>query len=112
MQTFGIIFHQGANQLSEAELKQRATETRSWAQSQNAAGHQLEPRILTPQRHSIYPDGRDSTEAANEAGAITALLFLQAADLAQAVEVARAHPAVRYGSSIEVRAWAPPVVPT
>ncbi len=39
---------------------------------------------------------------------ITALLFLEARDLAEATTVAEEHPAVNYGANVEVRPWAPP----
>jgi hypothetical protein len=40
---------------------------------------------------------------------ITALLFLEAHDLNEAVQIAESHPALRYGANVEVRPWAPPV---
>ena len=33
-------------------------------------------------------------------------------DLAEAIEIARSHPGVRYGAAVEVRPWAPPRRPT
>jgi len=105
MKQFVIIFRQGPKQLTEADLKTRAEETRAWAQLQNAAGHKLDPHILAPESYCSGP------APASSADPITALLFLEARDFAQAVEVARAHPALRYGSSVEVRPWAPPPAP-
>ena len=109
MKQFVIIFRQGPRQLTDADLNTRAEETRTWAQTQNAAGHKLDPHILTPDSHWIGPDG-DGPVPTTSAGPITALLFLEARDLAEAVGVARAHPALRYGGSVEVRPWAPPPV--
>lgn len=108
MKQFVIIFRQGLRQLTEAELKKRTEETRAWARHQNAVGHKLDPHILAPEGHRIGPDGADGPIPATDAGTVTALLFLEARDLTQAVEVARAHPATRYGASVEVRPWAPP----
>lgn len=108
MQQYVIIFHQGTQPLTEADLKNRAAATRGWAVTQNAAGHNLEPRILGSESYWCQPDGSVGALPA-ETGAVTALLFLQAQDLLQAVEVARAHPALHYGASVEVRPWAPPV---
>lgn len=108
MQQFVILFRQGPRQLTQAELKSRAEETRAWARQQNAAGHKLAPHILDPKGFLIGPDGVSEPVRATDAGTITALLFLEARDLAQAEEVARAHPATRYGSSVEIRPWAPP----
>ena len=111
MKQFVIIFRQGPKQLTEVDLKNRSLETRAWAQRQNAAGHKLDPHILAPESHWIGPDGGSGPAPASTAGPITALLFLEARDLAQAVDVARAHPAVRYGVSVEVRPWERPPAP-
>lgn|SRR5262245_5292897 len=111
MKHFLIIFRQGPKQLTESELKSRTEETRAWAQHQNAAGHKLDPHILAPEGFWIEPDGGSGPVSATSAGALTALLFLEARDLAQAVEIARAHPGLRYGASVEVRPWAPPPAP-
>jgi len=108
MKQFVIIFRQGPQQLTQAELKSRTEETRSWAQHQNAAGHKLDPHILDPEGFWIERDGSSGPVPATSAGTLTALLFLEARDLDQAVDVARAHPGLRYGASVEVRPWAPP----
>jgi len=105
--SFVIIFRQAPRQFAEAELNTRAEQTRAWAQTQNAAGHKLDPHILTPDGHWTGPDG-DGPAPTTSAGPVTALLFLEARDLAEAVAVAKAHPALRYGANVEVRPWAPP----
>ena len=104
MKTFVIIFRQGPKPLTEADKQRRAQETVAWARVQNAAGHQLDPRILAPEN-----ERRGLGDTNSEGWPITALLFLEAHDLAEATEVAEAHPALRYGSEVEVRPWAPPL---
>lgn len=111
MKQFVIIFRQSPRQFTEVDLKQRSEETRVWAQRQNAAGHKLDPHILAPESHWLGPDGASGPAPVTSAGPITALLFLEASDLSQAVDVARAHPALRYGASVEVRPWSPPPTP-
>lgn len=105
MKQFVMIFRQSNQQLTETDKQRRDEETRAWARQQNAAGHKLDPHILAPESHWIGP------APAHSAGPVTALLFFEARDFAQAVEVAQAHPAVRYGASVEVRPWAPPPAP-
>ena len=96
-----MIFRQ-PQPLTEA-VRQRVTEeTRAWAKQQNDKGHKLDPHILDPENHWIGPDGVGGSAP------VTALLFFEARDFDQAVDVARTHPAVRYGVSVEVRPWAPP----
>lgn len=106
--SFALIFRQGSGQPTAAELQKRAQETRAWAQQQNAAGHNLEPHILASDGRWIGPDGAEGAPPADSGGLVTAILFVAARDLAQATEIARAHPARRYGASVEVRPWAPP----
>jgi|GEM_PF-6309452 len=52
---------------------------------------------------------RGSGDASSEGWPVTALPFLEARDLNEATQIAEAHPAVRYGSAVEVRPWAPPL---
>ena len=110
MQQFVIIFRQQPDQLTEADLANRTKETRPWAQERNAAGHRLVPRILGPESRWCAPDGRRGTAPASDDGPVTAFLFLEARDFDQAVDIARSHPAVRYGASVEVRSWSAPAV--
>lgn len=101
---FVMIFRQ-PEPFTEA-VRQRVTEeTRVWAKQRNAEGRKLDPHILDPESHWIGPEGVGGPAP------VTALLFFEARDLAQAVEAARTHPAVRYGVSVEVRPWAPPSAP-
>ena len=101
MNTFVLIFRQ-ETPLSASQRQDRAQETRPWAERMNAQGHNLSPRFLAPESHRIAADGRSETEAV----AISALLFLEAESFAEAVQIAQSHPAVGYGASVEVRAWA------
>lgn len=104
MEKFVILFRQPAP-LSEADLKNRAKETPRWAQRQNAAGHKLEPRILGKESAWVGSSGKPTDT-------VTALLFLEARDLKEAVSIAQTHPAVRYGAVVEVRPWSSPGVPS
>jgi hypothetical protein len=109
MNTFVIIFRQGPQTITDADRQRRAADTVLWARAQNEAGHKLDPRILTPD--SAYRGPALDVPAAG--WPVTALLFLEATDLGEASKVAEAHPALRYGASVEVRPWAPPIaVPT
>lgn len=107
MPTFALIFRQPGGPLGEADVRKRSQETRAWAQPLNAAGHKLVPHILAAEGRWIGAGGRDGPPPA-EGGPLTALLFLEARDLDEAERIARAHPGVRYGASVEVRPWAPP----
>lgn len=108
MQHFVIIFRQGPHPLTEADKARRQTAISAWAREQNAAGHKLEPRTLAPE---VARPGIVALPDATGTWPVTALLFLEARDFAEAVQVAAAHPAKDYNVSMEVRPWAPPVVP-
>jgi len=108
MQTFVIIFRQAPPPPTAEERQQRANGIVEWAQRVNAAGHKLDPRILTPESAR-----RGQKGSAAEIGEwpVTALLFFEARDLDQATEIAETHPALHLRASVEVRAWNPPVRP-
>jgi hypothetical protein len=106
MKTFVIIFRQGPNDLTEAQKQRRNEETSGWARAQNPAGHKLDPHILDPE--SEYR-GPEKSAVSPNGWTVTALLFLEAHDLSEATRVAESHPALRYGASVEIRPWAPPV---
>jgi hypothetical protein len=109
MSTFVLIFRQAPVQLSEADQKRRADEVRAWAQKQNSEGRKLDPRMLREERHYIGPEGKRDPSEPSEGERVTALLFVEARDFAEAVSVAKTHPGLRYGVvSVEVRPWAPP----
>jgi hypothetical protein len=104
--TFVIIFRQGPRTLTPADIQLRGQETTVWARRQNEAGHKLNPHILAPARERRGADISDASGI--EAWPITALLLLEARDLDEAARVASEHPALAYGASVEIRAWARP----
>ena len=106
MNTFVIIFRQGPQTLTPADLQRRAEETSMWARRQNEAGHKLDPHILAPARErrgAAIDDG-----AGIDTWPITAILFLEARDLAEATNVGEQHPAIAYGANVEIRPWSSP----
>lgn len=106
MKHFALLFKQGPLLLTEADQKARAEAIVAWTEDQDDAGHQLDARSLKDARAWIGADLAPASVAADD-GALSSILFLEARDLAEAVEIARSHPALRYGASVEVRAWTP-----
>jgi hypothetical protein len=111
MQNFVILFRQGPRTLTESDKLRRSEEVSAWARVQNAAGHKLEPRILGAEVLRPGGDATGGTGATTDTYLVTALLFLQAGDLAEAASVAGTHPGIHFGASVEVRPWAPPAIP-
>jgi hypothetical protein len=108
MKAFVFLFRQ-SSPLSEDDQKRRAEEVRNWALRQNAEGHKLDPRILGEEKHLIGPNGKSGATSQSADGPLTAILFSEARDFAEAVKIAESHPALRYGViSVEVRPWTTP----
>ncbi len=105
MNTFVIIFRRQSPPLPDAERQRLNAETAAWAKTLNDAGHKLEPRILSAE-HAFR--GPDSASIQQNSWAISALLFLEAADLNQAAQISDSHPGLRYGFNVEVRPWSKP----
>lgn len=108
MKTFVLIFRQGPYKFTETEFARRQKDIAAWAGAQNAAGHQLDPRILAP---DVLRFGANRSEVTKDEWPLTALLFVEAPDLATAGQIAEAHPASQYNTHVEVRPWTAPVVP-
>ena len=111
MKPFAFLFRQSPGQLSEADQKRRAGEVRAWALRQNDEGRKLDPHILEAESHRIGPDGKNGLPPTNDDGPLVAIAFLEARDFSEAIKIAESHPGLRYGVSIEVRAWARPPAP-
>jgi hypothetical protein len=103
MGQFVLLFRPGSRKLSLEEHSQLSLETRAWAKQWIQEGYSLDPRALSQESFWITPDN-----AGNDARPVTNLLFLTAKDFDDAVRIAKTHPGARYGTEIEVRAWAPP----
>jgi hypothetical protein len=110
MKTFVIIFSSGSGDISDPEKQKRAAETSVWAKRHLAAGHKLDPRILAPEAAHLDIRGAEHHRPLPGAWPLTALLFLEAEDLQQAVSIAESHPGYRYGTiHLEVRPWGSPI---
>jgi len=101
--SFVFIFRQGSRKLSDEEQKRRTEAVRAWALEQIKQGRNLEPRVLSLDAYRLGDDGNTNTGAL-----IVALNFIEAADLNEAISIAKTHPGLRYGVTIEVRPWTDP----
>jgi len=110
MKQFALFCWQ-SRQLSEAQQKQRTTEVVAWVKQQISDGRKLEPRVLSPEQELVVSERRNAAST-NGAGALVAINFLEAKDFEEAVKIAKTHPGLRYGVSIEVRPWTNPLAAT
>jgi hypothetical protein len=104
--SFVFIFRQGSRKLTAAEQARRTEEVRAWALQRLKDDSGFDPRVLSDESYRLQND----TTAANNDGSVTALNFIEAADFDEAVKIAKTHPGLRYGVSIEVRPWKDPRV--
>ncbi|HVU18605.1 MAG TPA: hypothetical protein VHD32_17005 [Candidatus Didemnitutus sp.] len=103
MKTFVIAFRRTSPPLADDVRLRLNQETAAWARSHS--NFDLDPRILGRER-AVFNAPADQPD---KSAGLSALLFLEAPDLASAGQVAAAHPGLRYGFSVEVRSWTKPV---
>lgn len=108
MKPFTFIFRQGKKLLTQDELKQRAEEVRAWAMIQMKQERKLDPHILGADGFRVAPDGEVIAAPPVGEGSVIAIVFFEAMNLDEAAAIAKTHPGLRYGSSIEVREWSSP----
>jgi len=111
MKTFVLIFRQNpARERTPAQNQQLAAEMPGWVQRVGGLERKFDPRILAKEETHVGAE----KEAATPPGAwpLSALLFVEARDLAEATRIAESHPALKFGTAVEVRAWTAPVPPS
>jgi hypothetical protein len=65
--------------------------------------------MLGEEKHLIAPNGENAAASQTADGRLTAILFAEARDFAEAVKIAESHPALHCGViSVEVRPWTTP----
>ncbi len=107
MMEFVLLFRKSQKQLSEAEQRRAVDKGRTWGSQLLNEGCKLDVRQLGKESHRIDPDGESGKSGVSE-WPIIAAVFLQASDFTEAVKIAKTHPGIHYGLSVEVRPWAPP----
>ncbi|HSZ18138.1 MAG TPA: hypothetical protein VK764_13625 [Terracidiphilus sp.] len=108
MQHYVLIFRT-SRALTPAELKQRPAEIQLWVKHVTSMGIAIDPKALGP--FAIRFTQQNGTLQSQEDPADPALVnfvFFDAPTEAEAVEVARSHPGLRYGVSVELRNWTTP----
>jgi hypothetical protein len=111
MKPFVFIYRQGSRILSEEEQKRRADEVRAWALKQITEGRKLDPHLMEPEYYRTSAEGESDHAPAGTDSPPVAIVFLEARDFGEAIGIAKTHPGIRYGVSIEVRPWTTPILP-
>ena len=113
MKHYVLIFHTNPKRaLTPKEQEQRQVEISAWARQVTEMGVQLDPRALGEAISNFSQDG-DRIVAAEEASDPSSrypvfFVFFDSASREQAVTIARTHPGLHYGSTVEVREWTDP----
>ena len=110
MKHYALIFHTNANRpLTPEEHKQRQAEISEWARQITAMGVALDPRALgdTAANFSLEGDKIISHNGSSDP-TFRNLVFFDSASKDQALHIARTHPGLHYGSTVEVREWTDP----
>jgi hypothetical protein len=109
MKPFVFIFRQGNRVLSGEEEARRATEVRTWALRQISEGRNLDPRLMASEYCLVSPEPENVHPLPGTASPAAAIVFFEASSFDEAVGIAKTHPGLRYGVSIEVRPWTTPL---
>lgn len=107
-----VLIFRPTRTLTHDESKQRAGEIQAWVQRVKQMGITLDPKALgkLAMRFS-QENGAVVTHDGSTDPTLTNIVFFDAAGQDQAMEVARLHPGLHYGVSIELRDWTPPGAP-
>jgi hypothetical protein len=114
MKHYALIFHTNSNRaLTPQEQQQRQVEITAWAKQVTGMGVTLDPRALgeTAANFSLEGEKIVSHEGSSDP-TFRNLVFFDSASRDQAVTIARLHPGLHYGSTVEVREWTDPRQPT
>lgn len=106
---FVLIFRSRPRALTPDELARRQAAAIAWAQPLREHGTLVQSILVADDGVAIAADGT-STEVG--AGAIAAITVIRASDLEAATALARRHPGLAFGTSVEVRPVKPlPTLP-
>lgn len=110
MKHYALIFHISSNRtLTPKEQHERQVEITAWAKQVTDMGITLDPRALgdTAANFSAEGDKIVSHDGSSDP-TFRNLVFFDSASRDQAVTIARTHPGLHYGSTVEVREWTDP----
>jgi hypothetical protein len=108
MTRYAMIFYL-TRALTPEESQRRNVEIPVWAKQVREMGVTLDPRSFEKAIFSS-PSQEDGGASRNETDirAFSNIVFLDSSSEEQAIQIAKIHPALRYGATVEVRSWTPP----
>lgn len=110
MHEFAMIYRHGPHELTPQQVAERDRRVPAWGREQRARGALVETLPFEGDGVAIAPDRAQSPVPAQQS--VAAVTILRAADLDAAIAIAKLHPALDFGTTIEVRRVFPlPVAP-
>lgn len=108
MKHYALVFRT-TRTLTPEELKQRQVEIAAWVKQVTDMGITLDPRALGETAANFSADGDKivSHEGSSDP-TLRNLVFFDSPSRDQAVSIARIHPGLHYGATVEVREWTSP----
>jgi hypothetical protein len=108
MQHFAMIFR-STRVLTPSESQQRALDIQAWVKKVTEMGVTLDPRNFGQTVANLSTKyGELASRPEPEDPSLTTIVFFDVADGDQALAIARIHPGLRYGVTLELREWTPP----
>ena len=108
MKHYALVFR-ATRALTPQELKQRAVDIPAWVKRVGDMGITLDPRNFGETAANFSAEGSEvaSREGSSDPSLGT-IVFFDSPSRDQAVNIARIHPGLHYGVTVEVREWTSP----
>lgn len=108
MAHYALIFR-ATRPFLPTEQEQRLNDIANWVKQVTEMGIMLDPRNFGETAASFAED-QGEIVSAKEAGnsALSTIVYFDTEDRALAVDIARIHPGLRYGATVELREWTSP----
>lgn len=109
MKHYALLFH-STRTLTSEELNQRGVEIAAWVKQVTGMGVTLDPRSLGETAAIFSAEGSEgvSRNGASDS-TLRGLVFFDSPSRDRAVNIARTHPGLHYGATVEVREWTSPL---
>jgi hypothetical protein len=108
MKHYALLFHTSRT-LTPEEVAQRRIEIAAWVEKVTSMGITLDPRALGETAATFSAEGSKVISSDSPIDpTLSNLVFFDSPTKDQAVEVARIHPGLHYGVTVDVREWTSP----
>ena len=108
MKHYALIFH-STRTFAHEELKQRAVDIAAWVKKVTDMGITLDPRNFGDTLAAfVMEDSKVVSRNGSSGPKHATIVFFDSPSSEQAVDIARIHPGLHYGATVEVREWTSP----